>query len=583
MKANSSRRGVVCAALLALICRSVVAYHGGPAVGELLSTRSSFRNKASRSFFVSSPRSNTKRRFMHSSSSSSSSSNNNRGNCRMHGEEQLGVGFDFGTSGVRAVVVNHDGDVQFDSALRWAAPDDPDEWLRAADTLMGDVPLEMRKRVSRICFSGTSASCLLVDAFDPSRVTRDPRMYSYNTLTEAPEVAGRALRLLEGIAPVKHTTLSGTSALMKLVCWHLDSSIEPDEAFCHQADYVAAHATGARGPGSIVSDWNNALKAGFDVEGLEWPGWLLESELGGEIRHCLPEVAMPGAVVALISATTACRFGLPATCEVIAGTTDSIAAFIAANATTPGHAVTSLGSTLAVKMLSECRVEDASLGVYSHRLGHAGRRKGSEETAGGGEADRQGNRNADDAGSSDEEDDDADLWLVGGASNVGCAVLRVEGFESRELEALSRDIDPSVDSPLEYYPLQRGTKGERFPVNDPLKESVLEPRPGSRTEYLHGLLQAIARVESEGYAALEALGATKLKRVDTAGGGAVNPTWMALRQRLLGVPTGKASNTDAAYGCALLAMQGLGGARAAAAPAPTPVSPPATNARKQTE
>lgn len=48
----------------------------------------------------------------------------------------------------------------------------------------------------------------------------------------------------------------------------------------------------AKGPGSIVSDWNNALKAGFDVEGLEWPGWLLDSDLGGEIRHCLPEVCM---------------------------------------------------------------------------------------------------------------------------------------------------------------------------------------------------------------------------------------------------------------------------------------------------
>lgn len=62
---------------------------------------------------------------------------------------------------------------------------------------------------------------------------------------------------------------------------------------------------------------------------------------------------MPGAVVGHISASTACRFGLPPRCEVVAGTTDSIAAFIAANATTPGHAVTSLGSTLAVKMLSE--------------------------------------------------------------------------------------------------------------------------------------------------------------------------------------------------------------------------------------
>ena len=36
-------------------------------------------------------------------------------------------------------------------------------------------------------------------------------MYSYNTLTEAPEAAGEALRLLERIAPDKHTTLASYS------------------------------------------------------------------------------------------------------------------------------------------------------------------------------------------------------------------------------------------------------------------------------------------------------------------------------------------------------------------------------------
>jgi sugar (pentulose or hexulose) kinase len=54
---------------------------------------------------------------------------------------------------------------------------------------------------------------------------------------------------------------------------------------------------------------------------------------------------------------------------VCAGTTDSIAAFVAAGVSQPGEAVTSLGSTLAVKLLSEQRVDDAAYGVYSHKLG----------------------------------------------------------------------------------------------------------------------------------------------------------------------------------------------------------------------
>lgn len=48
---------------------------------------------------------------------------------------------------------------------------------------------------------------------------------------------------------------------------------------------------------------------------------------------------------------------------------DSVAAVIAARVDTAGQAVTSLGSTLAVKLLSHTRVDDAEYGVYSHRLG----------------------------------------------------------------------------------------------------------------------------------------------------------------------------------------------------------------------
>lgn len=53
----------------------------------------------------------------------------------------------------------------------------------------------------------------------------------------------------------------------------------------------------------------------------------------------------------------------------MAGTTDSIAAFLASGACQAGQAVTSLGSTLAIKMLSTVPVEDNSRGIYSHRLG----------------------------------------------------------------------------------------------------------------------------------------------------------------------------------------------------------------------
>lgn len=85
-----------------------------------------------------------------------------------------------------------------------------------------------------------------------------------------------------------------------------------------------------------------------------------------------------------------------------------------------------MGSTLAIKLLSTSRIEDARFGVYSHRLD--------------------------------------DKWLVGGASNTGGAVLR-QIFSDDQLDHLSKLINPLVASPLDYYPL--AANGERFPVADP--------------------------------------------------------------------------------------------------------------------
>lgn len=48
---------------------------------------------------------------------------------------------------------------------------------------------------------------------------------------------------------------------------------------------------------------------------------------------------------------------------------------------------------------------------------------------------------------------------------------------------------------------------------------------------------------------------------DCAGGGAKNPVWTAIRERALGVPVQASANGDAAYGSALLALQGAGLAR----------------------
>lgn len=227
-------------------------------------------------------------------------------------------------------------------------------------------------------------------------------------------------------------------------------------------------------------------------------------------------VLAPGTPVARVMPTAAAAAGLAPGCWVCAGTTDSIAAFLAAGVSQPGEAVTSLGSTLAIKLLSEAPVDDARFGVYSHRLGGA--------------------------------------WLVGGASNAGGAALR-QHFSDAQLAALSARIDPGADSGLDYYPLP--SPGERFPVADPALPPRLEPRPADDAVFLQGMLEGIARIEASAYSLLAGMGATPVSRVVTAGGGAANPQWRAMRQRLLGVPVEAAARGEASYGAALLARNGL--------------------------
>ena len=310
---------------------------------------------------------------------------------------------------------------------------------------------------------------------------------------------------LKAIAPHGISGCTATSGLAKFLWLTQHSDIHHAAYFLHQADWLTALLSGQ--PGS--SDYHNALKTGYDVEKLRWPDWVMALPH----THLLPQVLAPGEIIGHIQPDIAAHFGIHPQCAIHAGTTDSTAAFIASEVHETGIGVTSLGTTLVLKQLSAQRIEAPEYGVYSHRYG--------------------------------------DLWLAGGASNAGAGVLR-RYFDDAQLAALSAQIDPLQDSPLDYYPLTK--IGERFPVNDAQLAPRLEPRPGSDVEFLHGLLQGLARIEAAGYARLAELGAPPLKRVVTNGGGAKNPAWRTMRERLLGVPVSTAAHCEAAYGSALLCL-----------------------------
>ncbi|KAF2922414.1 hypothetical protein DAI22_07g111700 [Oryza sativa Japonica Group] len=416
--------------------------------------------------------------------------------------EPLYLGIDFGTSGARYALVDKQGAIHSEGkrtyppvgrVTNWAS-----SWREALFHLLGNIPAIYRPSISSISIDGTSATTFIIDR-NNGGILAGPYLYN--------ESFADALPAVESIAPANHTVCSGSSTLCKLVSWWNSSSAglsSRDSAILmHQSDWLLWLLHGEYG----VSDYNNTLKVGYDPEIDSYPSWLMSQPYA----YMLPSVRAPGAPIGSIKEDVRAQFGFPKNCVVCTGTTDSIAAFLAARTTEPGKAVTSLGSTLAIKLLSNARVDDARFGVYSHRLD--------------------------------------DMWLVGGASNTGGAVLR-QLFTDDQLVALSHEIDPSVPSLLDYYPLPK--RGERFPVSDP----NMMPRPESDTAYLHGILESIARIEAKGYNLLKELGASMVEEVLTAGGGARNDKWTAIRGRVLGVPVRKAEQTEAAYGAALLALKG---------------------------
>ena len=412
------------------------------------------------------------------------------------------LGIDFGTSGARAQVIDTECQIVYEDQRDFGTLNEyetADIWRDALWDLISALPPAIRSQLTAIAIDGTSGTVLACDAdLNP----RHPPLL-YND-ARAIDEAG----LIQRTAPVGHPAAAVTSGLAKVLWLKQRLGLTGARLYLNQADWLSGLLTEQSG----FSDYHNALKMGLDLATLAWPEWVKHL---ADVNY-LPVPVMPGSALAPISHARSRYLGINPACSVRAGTTDSIAAFLASGASQSGQAVTSLGSTLVLKLLSDTRVESAGHGVYSHWFGQR--------------------------------------WLAGGASNAGGAVLR-QFFDDRQLAALSLSIDPTRPSPLDYLPLPRA--GERFPVNDPHLSPRLSPRPADDAEFLHGLLEGLARIEAQGYNLLTELGATPLVQVLSAGGGAHNHTWAQIRQRQLGVPVSRATHTGSAYGAALLAREGV--------------------------
>ncbi len=285
----------------------------------------------------------------------------------------LALGIDVGTSGVRAAAVDAGGCRAGFAVATMPGPFDenglvtqhPDVWWRATRRVLQNLARQIDlKRIGAIAVDGTSGTVLGVDA--NGQPVAPAQMYNSRARAEI-------VRSIAAVAPPESAAHSATSALARAIAMQTQPGVM---RLIQQADWIS----GQFSQRFDVTDESNALKLGYDPIARRWPDWLVEVGLQPDR---LTTVVPAGTTTSTLARCRASALGLAADVVIVAGTTDGCAAFLAAGA--ERDAVTSLGTTLVLKLLSDRPLFDSNLGVYSHRIDN--------------------------------------VWLVGGASNSGCGAI----------------------------------------------------------------------------------------------------------------------------------------------------------------
>ncbi len=450
------------------------------------------------------------------------------------------LGIDIGTSGVRAVIMDNKQCIiaQANQSLPPSQPfyspaeanesnekeqpkiigysQTPLDWWTTLESVLFHLSERLKEKnnlsfdiITHLAIDGTSGTVLLCDA--NGKPLTEALMYNdQRAVHEAVQIQRHA---------AENTAAIGATSGLAKVLWlykHNNEMLPQVHYALNQSDWLSGMFMGQFG----LSDHNNALKMGYDAQTHCWPEWLVSFLQKSKFPiSLLPEVLVPGQVMAKVSVSIAQHFGFNQQLNICAGTTDSTAAVIAAGAEKAGDAITSLGSTLVMKVVTEEAIYDNKTGVYSQPFG--------------------------------------DLWLVGGGSNSGGEIFK-KYFSQQKLNQLTELLDNKVNNKtltmlnLNYYPLS--VPGERFPIQNPYLEPKMLPRPESDSDFFQALLEGMADIETMAYKKLVELGAPYPKLVKSIGGGAFNQSWSYIREQKLGIPVKKAELEQAACGTAKLAQ-----------------------------
>ncbi len=426
----------------------------------------------------------------------------------------LVVGIDVGTSGIRLSAVDLSGKVAWtgNEAFTDSHPtaegiheQHPSDWwsgiCHLGRGLVQALPREERD-ILGVAVTSTSGTLVPVDRCGdpvcPAILYDDQR---------ASSVAGELNREESGDGIFWTASHSLTKAI-----WLRNAEPQLWERVAHllhPTDWITGKLAGQ----FDIADHTSALKLGYEVETDQWNGLVHRS---GIPRAVLPRIVRSGELIGRVCPESSAESGLPEA-PVVAGATDGIAGLIASGAASCGDANTTLGTTLVWKVLSTRKPAKISSNIYCH-LHPSG------------------------------------FWVPGAASNTGFGSVQLpRGLApSDEFDRAALDYLPSR---IFCYPI--AGKGERFPFVNSETRGFVTAEPANMREWHAAQLQAVAFVERWGYEVLQRSGVSVGTTVYSTGGAASSITLSHLRASALNRRVVRCSDSNAAFGAAILAASAV--------------------------
>jgi xylulokinase len=264
----------------------------------------------------------------------------------------------------------------------------------------------------------------------------------------------------------------------------------------HTPEFVVAALLNKK-PQDIAADWSHALKTGVNLSTKNWQTEITSQASAENIS--LPGIVAPGT-----------KLGEIGELSIYAGMTDGCTAQISAGGADLGSAVTTLGTTMVIKLVSNRDVSGP--GFYSHLL-------------------------------------PANNWLVGGASNLGGI-----SFKDFASDIKSWDQKAEVRGPASFVTYPLVATGERFPIANKDLAKVSSGSAVNEIDNYRAILEGIAFAEKLSYEILAKAGAPLTGELRTAGGGTKSPTWCRLRATVLNRPIIAKKDSGSDLGAALIAI-----------------------------